>query len=60
MNFDGEKMLRCFALGKIAMEKGDAPVGSFIVKSSEISALGRALPDVLLHDQTYPNRMFRG
>ena len=40
MNFDEQMMRRCGELGKIALEHGDAPVGSLIVKKGEIIAEG--------------------
>jgi tRNA(adenine34) deaminase len=38
MNIDEEMMRRCLDLGRIALGKGDAPVGSVLVRNGEIIA----------------------
>jgi tRNA(adenine34) deaminase len=40
MNKDEEMMRRCLDLGRIALGKGDAPVGSVLTRNSEIIAEG--------------------
>ncbi len=40
MTIDEEMMCRCLELGKNALENGDAPVGSLIVRNGEIIAAG--------------------
>ena len=40
MTIDEQMMRRCLELGKLALENGDAPVGSLIVKNGEIIAEG--------------------
>mgnify|MGYP002787903581 CR=1 FL=1 len=40
MKFDEKMMSRCFELGKIPQENGDAAVGSVVVKNGEIIAEG--------------------
>ncbi len=40
MTIDEQMMRRCLELGKLALDNGDAPVGSLIVKNGEIIAEG--------------------
>ena len=40
MTIDEQMMRRCLEIGKIALDNGDAPVGSLIVKNGEIIAEG--------------------